>query len=110
MSELHLVVYLSAGLYDAKSPENLAFYFAALFLGLFIVLPCFGAWGVRICEDNWWSMVHDYALSFSLFLGNLSFVKKIGVVSPVFGLLWSVCIEEQFYLIWGACMRWILRA
>lgn len=79
-------------------------HFTAIVLG-FVIFPLLGVFGDRIGSAQWSQMVADYLLPFSLFLGNFSMAVKIECLAPIVATLWSVCVEEQFYLVWGSCFR-----
>src|SRR5690606_32787441 len=56
-------------------------------------------------EASWKEMTDKYLISYALFFGNISLAKSITIISPITAPLWSVCIEEQFYLFWGILFR-----
>lgn len=43
---------------------------------------------------------------FFFFLGNFYQGLGLGIASLSIGILWSVCIEEQFYLVWPWVVKW----
>jgi peptidoglycan/LPS O-acetylase OafA/YrhL len=43
-------------------------------------------------------------LAFALFVGNFAVISQ-GVVLHLLNPMWSLCIEEQFYIVWGASMK-----
>lgn len=43
---------------------------------------------------------------FLFFLGNFYQGLGLGIASLSIGILWSVCIEEQFYLVWPWIVKW----
>jgi peptidoglycan/LPS O-acetylase OafA/YrhL len=46
---------------------------------------------------------NNFWLAFFIFLGNYAIMfhgELVGIINP----LWSLCIEEQFYLLWGSVM------
>ena len=44
---------------------------------------------------------------FFFFLGNFYQGLGLGIGSLSIGILWSVCVEEQFYLVWPWAIRWL---
>lgn len=71
-----------------------------LFLGLF-VLPMFGWFGILIFSPSWVDNIKYYFVPFLLFLGNFPISIIQGGISPAFSALWTVSIEEQYYLAIG---------
>lgn len=75
-------------------------YYLMLIIGFFILpLTNWMGFGYGTLPEN--QMLKTYLLSFLFFLGNLKFSFIIISVSPVIASLWTVCLEEQFYLLWG---------
>ncbi len=64
-------------------------YFLSLLVGGFVVTPYLTDGG---SEKTW-------LLKFALFVGN-GFIGPNRRPQPHTGVLWSVCVEEQFYLVW----------
>lgn len=83
-------------------------YFFALLLG-FVILPLTGhpafLWG----NQYWQFMVDKYALAYAFFIGNFAMAVNPHVLSPLVRILWSVCIEEQFYVFWGGALKVLKR-
>jgi peptidoglycan/LPS O-acetylase OafA/YrhL len=79
-------------------------HFTAIVLG-FLVFPLLGVFGDRLFGPDWNRMVAIHLLPFSLFLGNFSMAMRMEYIAPIVATLWSVCVEEQFYLVWGSCFR-----
>lgn len=68
-------------------------YFATLFFGFVIFQTLVRSVGVQIEETaNGWHYL--------LFLGNFDIIKNGDPVSGTLSVLWSLAIEEQFYLFW----------
>jgi peptidoglycan/LPS O-acetylase OafA/YrhL len=68
-------------------------YFLVLFIG-FVVLPWFMQWmGEPYAEvgSPWY---------FLLFVGNFHLIEHGWTHSPIISVLWSVSVEEQFYIFW----------
>jgi len=79
-------------------------YFFAVCLG-YLVLPLFPAvFGYAIGDGKWWETVHKYLVPLLLFVANI--VGSFGCGHhPLVGPLWSVCVEEQFYTMWGGLLK-----
>jgi peptidoglycan/LPS O-acetylase OafA/YrhL len=76
-------------------------YFAALALGFFL-LPYFGWSNVSWGSPPWRAVLDTYLVPFSFFFGNFQLAKAhLPPVPALLAPLWSVCSEEQFYIIWG---------
>lgn len=52
----------------------------------------------------------NFAVSMALFSGNWANVALLARPTSVAALLWSVSVEEQFYLAWPWLMRWLTPA
>jgi peptidoglycan/LPS O-acetylase OafA/YrhL len=50
-------------------------------------------------QDSWKQL-----LCFALFVGNFAVIGQ-GVLLHLLNPMWSLCIEEQFYIIWGLSMK-----
>ena len=78
-------------------------YFLIFGLGFF-VLPHFDAFSVpeqsEALEQNFWTNFWCYLC----ILPNLALAMFIAV--PAIGQSWSIGVEEQFYIIWPAIMKW----
>lgn len=68
-------------------------YFLVLFIG-FVVLPLFMRWiGEPYAEvGNPWYFI--------FFVGNFHLIENNWPHSPIISVLWSVSVEEQFYIFW----------
>ena len=49
-----------------------------------------------------------HAIAFATFWGNFAMIMRPEGISTVAGILWSVSIEEQFYLLWPLVLRYFL--
>lgn len=93
-------------------------YYFALFVG-FIVVPALALFP----GNEWGGLAHRHLVAihfvpFVLFMGNLSTILSSWPTSPVLSPLWSIAVEEQFYLVWPvlialnprprALVRWLL--
>ena len=45
---------------------------------------------------------------FALFVGNFAVIGQ-GVILHLLNPMWSLCIEEQFYIVWGLSMKMFKR-
>ncbi len=70
-------------------------YYLVVLIGFF-VLPPFQA---PFSMPDYLSMLRIHLMPFALFLGNWSMVLINPIPSDSLSVLWSVCVEEQFYLI-----------
>jgi peptidoglycan/LPS O-acetylase OafA/YrhL len=70
-------------------------YYLIVLIGFF-VLPPLEPW---FSAPGYVSMLRIHLLPFTLFLGNWSMVLISPIPSDSLSVLWSVCVEEQFYLI-----------
>ncbi len=74
-------------------------YFALLVLA-FLILPRLGGSNPRYGELDYTRMVHLHGWSFPFFLGNWTVALNGYAPSSVLNPLWTVSLEEQFYLTW----------
>ena len=72
-------------------------YFLVLFIGL-VIIPLFTTALPAGFSISTATTTMDKSL-YMFFLGNFDYVKN-GITNAVVGVLWSVSIEEQFYLFW----------
>jgi peptidoglycan/LPS O-acetylase OafA/YrhL len=79
----------------------LYFVYLALVAGLSLALPP-GYSGGSIQVPKAWQQL----LAFALFIGNFAVIGQ-GVILHLLNPMWSLCIEEQFYIVWGSCLRFI---
>lgn len=83
-------------------------YFLVVFLG-FVILPTISYYFIEntpfksqnIPYDEWWKYL--------LFMANFDLISSKGI-APILGVLWSVSIEEQFYLIWPFIINYFSRS
>ncbi len=74
-----------------------------------LVYPALLSWQAKLglpvlaAQLNQWS---SHILFFALFVGNYAVIKDGELVTPL-NTLWSLCIEEQFYLLWGLTMTMV---
>ena len=78
-------------------------YYLVFFLGFFI-FPLFQWMGIGYGTPARSEMLATYFTAFLLFFGNLQFAHGITVISPMVASLWTVCLEEQFYVVWGSLL------
>lgn len=83
-------------------------YFVTLFIGFQVAPYVVSLLGESYQEtaEPWW---------FVCFLGNFYLIEHGFTHSPILSVLWSVSVEEQFYIVWpfllvlfGWSMRWLL--
>ncbi len=70
-------------------------YYLIVLIGFFVLPPLEPWFQLR----DYLSMLKIHLLPFALFLGNWSMVLVSPIPSDSLSVLWSVCVEEQFYLI-----------
>jgi peptidoglycan/LPS O-acetylase OafA/YrhL len=70
-------------------------YYLIVFIGFFVLLPAESSFR----SPHFSSTVKTHFLPFLLFLGNWSMALNLPIESDALSVLWSVCVEEQFYLI-----------
>ncbi len=81
-------------------------YFTYLALAYFVISPFVLSLQVKVgipLSHEQLMTSKDFWLAFFVFLGNYAIMfhgELVGIINP----LWSLCIEEQFYLVWGSVM------
>lgn len=81
-------------------------YFTYLILAYFVISPFVLSLQTRVgipLSHEQLSTGSEFWLAFFVFLGNYAIMfhgELVGIINP----LWSLCIEEQFYLVWGTLM------
>jgi peptidoglycan/LPS O-acetylase OafA/YrhL len=70
-------------------------YYFIVFIGFFVLLPLDQSSQL----SAYFSVLKTHLLAFLLFLGNWSMALIKPIPSDALSVLWSVCVEEQFYLI-----------
>jgi peptidoglycan/LPS O-acetylase OafA/YrhL len=81
-------------------------YFTYLTLAFFFIYPLVLSLQVKVGIQLSPEQIlknNDFWIAFFVFLGNYAIMMQgelVGVINP----LWSLCIEEQFYLVWGSVM------
>jgi len=68
-------------------------YFLVLFIG-FVVLP----FGMELMNQPYQEVTNPWY--FILFVGNFFLIEHGWTHSPIISVLWSVSVEEQFYIFW----------
>ena len=68
-------------------------YFLVLFIG-FVVLP----FGMELMNQPYQEVTNPWY--FILFVGNFYLIEHGWTHSPIISVLWSVSVEEQFYIFW----------
>ena len=84
-------------------------YYAALLIGLVILPRLPGAWtlGPAAGSASHEELVGTYALPSSFFLFNWAMVAHGWHASFSFNTLWSISVEEQFYVLWPLAL-WLI--
>ena len=77
----------------------LYFLYLLLVAGLSLALPA-AYTGAYLGDHRAWQQL----LAFALFVGNFAVIGQ-GVVLHLLNPMWSLCIEEQFYIVWGSCLK-----
>lgn len=69
----------------------------------FLILPLLLSHGsLGFGGPLWTAMCQTYLLPFLVFMGNFFMPEHQGVKLPLsLVVMWSVCVEEQFYVVWG---------
>lgn len=87
-------------------------YFTYLTLAYFVIYPLAlslqAQVGIPLSREQMLTS-NDFWLAFFVFLGNYAIMfhgELVGVINP----MWSLCIEEQFYLVWGTLMSFVKNA
>jgi peptidoglycan/LPS O-acetylase OafA/YrhL len=70
-------------------------YYLIVLIGFFVLLPA----EMTYRSPGYLSTLKTHLLPFLLFLGNWSMALISPIPSDALSVLWSVCVEEQFYLI-----------
>jgi peptidoglycan/LPS O-acetylase OafA/YrhL len=70
-------------------------YYLIVLIGFFLLLPL----EPQFTAQSYLSILKTHLLAFLLFLGNWSMVLVNPIPSDSLSVLWSVCVEEQFYLV-----------
>jgi peptidoglycan/LPS O-acetylase OafA/YrhL len=95
--------------YVRRSLRIWPLYFTLIILA-FVVFPRIGLFGPRYGDPAYTGMVHLHGWSFPLFLGNWTIALHGYSPSSVLNPLWTVSLEEQFYLTWPLIAFVVLRS
>ena len=66
----------------------------------FVVFPLFSFYSPSLHSSSYTNFLHQHLLPFSLFMGNFSYAYFTGSLTIPIAPLWTVSLEEQFYLFW----------
>jgi peptidoglycan/LPS O-acetylase OafA/YrhL len=83
-------------------------YFFMVVIG-FVILPYFNLFGPGFHDPFYQQMTNQHLLPYLLFLGNFSVALHGYSLSWTLSHLWTVGIEEQFYLLWPALLCVLVR-
>lgn len=75
-------------------------YFVTLVIGFFVVPPIVASisgWGIE--SANLFTAETSRAWWYVFFAGNFDMAYN-SFISPIIGVLWSIAVEEQFYIVW----------
>lgn len=89
------------GFYKRRMLRIWPLYFLLVVTGLFLVPMAIAAIGYDYTMPYRWDQVILYYLLFAPFMVNILFGHSL--LEP----LWSIGVEELFYLIWGPAMSWV---
>ncbi len=81
-------------------------YFITLFVGAFILPAIITSETYSVFNFTNPNMSWETITYFLFFVGNFYQGMDIGMASLAVGILWSVCVEEQFYLVWPWIVKW----
>ncbi len=95
--------------YVRRSLRIWPLYFTLLILA-FMILPRIGLFGPRYGDPAYTQMVRLHGWSFPVFLGNWTVALHGYSPSSVLNPLWTVSLEEQFYLTWPLIVFVVLRS
>jgi len=82
-------------------------YYLMLLLS-FLVFPIFGLFSHPLHTAEYTLFKNQHLLPYSLFLGNFSYMYFVTSLTLPMGLLWTISLEEQFYLIWPIALSVLL--
>jgi peptidoglycan/LPS O-acetylase OafA/YrhL len=91
--------------YGRRSVRIFPLYYTALVVGLFVAPALFGERWARFMGDSWsrqtwlWTYTLNVAVTFGV-------MRDAGM----FGPLWSLAVEEQYYLFWPLIVKYTSRA
>lgn len=83
-------------------------YFFMVLIG-FVILPYFNLFGPNFHDPSYRQMANEHLLPYLFFLGNFSIAMHGYSLSWTLSHLWTVGIEEQFYLLWPALLCVLVR-
>jgi peptidoglycan/LPS O-acetylase OafA/YrhL len=85
--------------YIRRSLRIWPLYFLMLLL-IFLVFPMFGFLSPRTGSAEYGALVRQQLFPFLIFLGNFSYAYFPASLAYLLAPLWSISVEEQFYLVW----------
>lgn len=83
-------------------------YFLVLAL-VFLVFPIIGFMGPVIGNADYYALVRNHLFPFMVFLGNFSYAFFAPTLTAALAPLWSISVEEQFYIVWPLLLSFLPR-
>ncbi|MEO8400830.1 MAG: acyltransferase [Gammaproteobacteria bacterium] len=71
-----------------------------MMLFAFLILPAITYFSPALHTEAYFTFVKNHLLPFSVFLGNFSYAYFTNTLTLAIGPLWTVSLEEQFYIFW----------
>jgi len=75
----------------------------------FFVLPTLAIGAPALGSPGWWRLMHYHFLPYYTLFGNYSSGAHGYPGVPTLGHLWTVTLEEQFYIVWPVLLSLMLR-
>ncbi len=94
--------------YIRRSLRIWPLYFLFCILG-FLIFPLLGVFEVSYGSAGHLSLLRDHLLPFFLLLGNWSTAVHGYAESSALSALWTISLEEQFYILWPPVLIFVLR-
>jgi peptidoglycan/LPS O-acetylase OafA/YrhL len=95
--------------YIRRSLRIWPLYFLMLLL-IFLVFPMFGFLSPRPGSAEYGALVRQQLFPCMIFLGNFSYAYFPASLAYLLAPLWSISVEEQFYLVWPVLIPRLARA
>ncbi len=75
---------------------------------IYFLFCALGLWAWKLPSVREIAASPQYFIPFLTFTTNVAMVKDIGQVG-LLGALWTIALDEQFYLFWGICLKYLAR-